>query len=487
MQLTAKKWLLSMAAASLLFTAGAVPAQAASKAPYESYNYGYYIEALPAPAAYLPSFSLSGDDLGIGSFVEPNDLYTTEAGVTYLLDSGNARIVIIGADWKLIKEITGFDNNGKADGFKKPSGIFVDQDGDLYVADTDNQRVVVLDPDGKLVKIVQEPKSDILAEGFKFVPLKVTVDKAKRIFVVAQGVYEGIMQFDEKGEFLGYAGTIKVQRDYGDYIWRRLSTKAQKAQMTLFIPTEFSNLDIDHKGFVYATNIDTGSEQPIKRLNPSGADVLKRYGYFAVAGDVYYRRAVGPSKFVDIKVLGDGMYSALDSTQGRVFTYDNEGDLLYVFGGKGNQLGTLKTPVAVEKSGESMIVLDRGKSNLVVYEPTIFGKHVNEAIKHHYAGDDGEAVASWQEVLKLNANYDIAYNGIGKAKLLEKDNKKAMEYFKLGMDRKNYSVAFKRYRTEVLKENFGTYMTVFIVLVVGILIARPLLKWRRRRVTNRAA
>ena len=76
--------------------------------------------------------------------------------------------------------------------------------------------------------------------------------------------------------------------------------------MRLFIPTEFSNLDIDGKGFVYATNIDVGSKEPIKRLNPSGEDVLKRFGYFPVAGDIYYRRTVGPSKFVDIKVLGDG-------------------------------------------------------------------------------------------------------------------------------------------------------------------------------------
>ena len=475
-----KKWLLTVAAASLLFS-GSASAKAASSAPYQSYNYTYWMDAAPAPAAYLPAKAVTGKDLGIGDFVEPTDLYTTETGLTYILDSGNARVVAVDAGFKFVKEIKSFDNAGKPDTFKNPSGLFVDKDGDIYIADTDNARVVVLDPNGKLVKLVQSPKSDILAADFKFVPLKVSVDKAKRVYVVAQGVYEGIMQFDEKGEFLGYAGTIKVRRDYSDYIWRLLSTKAQKAQMTLFIPTEFSNLDMDAKGFVYATNIDPGSDQPIKRLNPSGADVLKRYGYFPVRGDIYYRMSVGPSKFIDLKVLGDGMYAALDSTQGRVFTYNDEGDLLYIFGEKGNQLGTFKTPVAIEKSGDNLVVLDRAKANLVVFQPTVFGKTVNEAVRHHYEGDDSEAVAKWQEVLKLNANYDIAYIGIGKAKLMEKDNKEAIRYFKLGMDRKNYSVAYKRYRTEVLKEHFGTYMTVIFVLIAAYLIFRIALKWKRRR------
>ena len=156
--------------------------------------------------------------------------------------------------------------------------------------------------------------------------------------------------------------------------------------MRLFIPTEFSNLDIDGKGFVYATNIDVGPKEPIKRLNPSGEDVLKRFGYFPVAGDIYYRRTVGPSKFVDIKVLGDGIYSALDSTQGRVFTYDESGNLLYVYGGIGNQLGVFKTPAAIERLGDRQLVLDRGKASIVMFEPTEFGKQVNLAVRHHYRG-----------------------------------------------------------------------------------------------------
>ncbi|EHB62282.1 MULTISPECIES: hypothetical protein [Paenibacillus] len=478
--MSAKRWLISLAAVSLLTVL--IPGTAAASAPYESYNYNYWEEATPAPAPYLPVRSVTGTELGIGEFADPGDMHVSGSGHVYVLDSGNGRIVCLDDSWKVVRVIDSFIREGKEETFANPSGIFTDDKEQIYVADTDNQRIVVLSAEGKLIRVIEQPQSDVLPQGFQFIPLKVTVDQANRVFVVARGVYEGIMQFEEDGTFLGYVGTIKVKRDYGDYFWRLISTDAQKAQMRLFIPTEFSNLDIDRKGFVYATNIDVGSKEPIKRLNPSGEDVLKRFGYFPVAGDIYYRRAVGPSKFVDIKVLGDGMYSALDSTQGRIFTYDDTGNLLYVYGGIGNQLGVFKTPAAVEMLGEHQLVLDRGKGSIVVFEPTAFGQNVNQAVRHHYRGDDVEAQAYWERVLQLNANYDIAYIGIGKAKLMKGENKEALHYFEMGMDRKNYSVAFKRYRREVMKEHFGTFLSAATGAVLLYAVYRTVRHRNKRRV-----
>ncbi|NMO95105.1 gluconolactonase [Paenibacillus lemnae] len=483
----AKKLIAFVAAVSLLLTglgSGEPAAASSTAAPYESYNYNYWEEATPMPAAYLPEGYITGKNLGIGEFLEPADMHVSSSGRLYVLDTGNQRIVQMNPDWTEAKVITTFEHEGKEDTFSNPSGIFVDHDEKMYIADTDHQRIVILTPEGKLAGMIQNPESEVLPEDFKFIPLKVTVDKANRIFVVARGVYEGIMQFDEDGSFIGYVGTIKVKRNYADYLWRLVSTKAQKAQMRLFIPTEFSNVDIDEKGFVYATNIDIGSEELIKRLNPAGQDVLKRLGYYPVAGDVYFRRTTGPSKFIDVKVLGDGMYSGLDSTQGRVFTYDENGNLLYIFGGKGNQLGLFKTPAAVEMAGEKQLVLDRGKGNIVVFKPTVFGSRVNEAVRHHYRGEADEAETAWEQVLQLNANYDIAYTGIGKAKLMNQENKEALTYFKLGMDRKNYSVAYKRYRREVMKEHFGTVLSLLLAAGAAFAGFRMVRHWKLRRERN---
>ena len=92
-----------------------------------------------------------------------------------------------------------------------------------------------------------------------------------------------------KANFSATSARSRCQPSRGDRLWRWLATDAQKAQMVLFIPTEFSSLDIDSKGFVYATNIDVGSTETIKRLNPFGQDVIKRFGYYPNVGDIRYR------------------------------------------------------------------------------------------------------------------------------------------------------------------------------------------------------
>ncbi|QHW34498.1 gluconolactonase [Paenibacillus rhizovicinus] len=483
-----KRVLLLVAIVSLM--ASFVIPRASAAAPYEAYNYDYYGDSAPLPAPYLPDVAITGKSLGIGDFKDPNDLFVTPESTTYILDSGNARIVVLDKDLKVERVIKTFKNNGKEDGFSAPEGLFVSDKHELYVADTENGRVVVLSDKGDLIRIISNPKSDILPADFKFVPLKVTVDQADRVFVVARGVFEGIMQFDDKNTFMGYVGTINVAPSIWDRLWKSLSTKAQKAQMQLFIPTEFSNVDIDRKGFVYATAIDISSDTPIKRLNPSGDDVLKRLGYWAVRGDVRFRmfgNNSGPSMFTDIKVIGGGMYVALDSNRARLFTYNDEGDLLYAFGGRGNQLGVFNTPVAVEQIGDKLAVLDRGKNNIVVFRTTKFGSLVRQATTEHYNGNDDVAVKLWGDVLRLNTNYEIAYLGIGKSLLMQKDNKKAMEYFKLGMSRKNYSVAYKRYRRDELKEQFGTFMTIVFTLIIAFILYRITRIVLRRRAVKREA
>lgn len=464
-----RKLLISIALISLIATS--LPAAAfAADAPYEAYTYNYYRDSVPLPAPFLPERNVTGDQLGVGAFKDPNDVYVTDDGGVYILDSGNNRIVRTDGAWRGAAIIDGFMNEGQMDTFNNPNGLHVGTEG-IYVADTDNNRVVVLSHSGELLRIVQSPKSDVLPADFKFAPLKLTVDEAGRLFVVARGIYEGLMQFDETGVFIGYAGTISVQQTFADRVWKMLSTDAQRARMQLFIPTEFSNVDIDDKGFVYATSVDPGSQTPIRRLNPSGQDVLKRFGYFPVMGDVRFRQFgnnAGPSRLTDIKVLGGGIYVAMDSYRGRLFAYNDEGELLYAFGGKGTQTGLFNTPVAVERIGDRLIVLDRGKRNLVVFEPTLFGKTVHAATTERYNGNDAQAVELWREVLRINSNYDLAYLGIGKSLLMERKNKEAMEYFKLGMQRDYYSLAYKRYRREVMQEHFGTFMSAAAIALAGL-------------------
>ena len=68
-------------------------------------------------------------------------------------------------------------------------------------------------------------------------------------------------------------------------------------------------------------------------MNPMGSDVLRRMGSVDPNGDIELPDADEKpvrSVLTDICVGRGGVYSVLDTRQGRVFTYDNDGNMLYV-------------------------------------------------------------------------------------------------------------------------------------------------------------
>lgn len=456
---------------SMLVSAFVIHVPIAHAMPYDSYNYSYWVYPVRSPAPYLPAQVLTGQDLGSGNFNEPRDMYVSGTGKVYVADSGHNRIIVFNSDWTFDREIDQFTNEGNKDEFNMPIGIYVDQHDTLYVADRDNRRIVILDEHDQLIGTVANPQSDILQDDFTFLPTKVRADTAGRIFVVAQGVFEGLMEFSPEGEFQAFTGTNHVRPNISDYFWRLVATEAQRERMIKFIPTEFTNLDIDDRNFIYATNIDPGTNEPIKRINAFGNDILKRHGYHHVAGDLRYnRRGVdqGPSRMADIIVNEDGKYSVLDSNRGRIFTYDDEGNLLYIFGGLGNQRGTFRTPVSIALKDGQFLVLDRQRAMITVFDETTFGKLVNEAVHYQYHGFLDEAAHAWEQVLKYNANYELAYMGLGKSLLRQGYHEAALEMFELGMDKEYYGIAYKRYRRNALKESYELILTILSVAALGI-------------------
>lgn len=456
-----------------------IPAKAV---PYESYTYNAYSRILPLPAPYAPSQGITGEMLGVGSLASPTDVFVSAEGVFYLSDTNNNRIVVFDERMQLLDVITAYAGKDGEEGFSKPQGLCF-EDGVLYICDTGNNRVVALEQGGAGWKekfSIKDPQSPLFSENFVFTPLRVTVDDAQRIYLLSRNVLEGMMVFDAEQEFMGYFGTIHVTVSVADWFWRQFSTQEQRAKQALFVPTEFTSMDIDSEGFIFTTEIDSENEQPIKRINPAGKNVIKNYSENPIAGDlvlIEVANITGPSEFKDIVAWDNGCYSALDGKRGRIFTYDEEGNLLYAFGGLGTEFGMLSRPTAIEKYGDSLYVLDQGRGMLLQYEPTRFGSAVNEAVDAWHEGDDAAAIAGWQQVLELCGHYEKAYAGLGKAYLNSGDNKAAMEYLERGADRRYYSVALKRYRSEQIK----LYFVPVVCALAGLLCMRLLVKALRKR------
>lgn len=457
----------------------------ATTIPYDSYNYDYWDDIVYTPAPFVPDTSYSGASFGIGNFSSPQDVYVAEDGI-YLADTGNARVIKFSLDMKEVLEVLDtFYYNGEEQHFSKPYGLCVSGENKLYVADQAQKKIWVLDEERNVTLVIENPQSEILDDKFDFTPLKVAVDYANRVYVVASGKTEGILVFDSEGNFTSFFGTISVKITVWERFWRKLSTKAQRSKQILYIATEFTGLDIDPDGFVYTTNYDTDGEQAVMKLNPRGEDVIRKGEKGTIAGDIQIGGSgdyAGASVIVDVVYRGKGIYSILDSKRGRIFTYDSEGNLLYVFGGLGSQAGTFSTPTAIEELGDKMLVLDSTRNELMVFASTQYGQLIDEAVGLRYDGDETLAVDVWKQVLQLDENYELANDGIGKAYLTSGDNEQAMKYLKLAMDKKYYSIAFRRYRNEWLKKHLQYILTALIVIIVVWIIAAKVLRKRRGKI-----
>jgi len=442
---------------------------------YKSYVFDAWGTAVPTPEPYMPVKTVYGNDLGIGNFRNAQDLFVAPDGTLYIVDTGNNRIVATDADFNVLAVHDRFEFAGETHTFKNPKGVFVTDDGQMFVADTLNLRVVHFDSQGNCVGIISDPEKDnteLFPDYFRFRPNKIAVDQAGRMYVTVEGLYEGIMVLDLDGRFRGFVGAPKVRIGFWDYFWRRIASDEQRKRMRHLLPTEYSSMYLDQQGFILTivSGGDVNVDQLIRRLSPAGVDVLRRDGLHPPMGDLYtgYRSQIsGYSQLVDIIGRDNDVYSVLDQRRGRVFTYDRDGNLLYVFGGTGQGEGLFVNPAALEELGSgNMVVLDASNNSITVFAPTEYAVMIHAALDHYEHGRYDQAAEMWQQVNRLNANYELAYSGVAAAHLRQGDYQTAMQYYKLGNNRSGYSYAFYRYRRQVVGGNFGLVMTTVVCCAV---------------------
>ena len=440
-----------------------------------TYNYDFWQEQVASPDAYRASEYIIGPSLGLEHFREPQGLYVRDNRI-YICDSGNNRIILIEVDetgaHNVARVVSSVMIDGVESALGNPQDIFEDRDGALYITDNRNQRVLKLDKDWNHVYTIEKPDDESFADNMEFLPSKVVVDFAGRIFVQAMNVNKGLLEFDSRGEFAGYMGANKVHVNPIDYIWKLLATQAQRERLDLFIPTEYSNVALDNDGFIYVTNSSgqLGQVDPIRRLNAMGQDILIRNGYEDPIGDIVYGNAggiSGRSRFIDIVAFDNDSYAAFDRTRGRIFMYDFQGNLLYVFGGVGNREGYFQQPAALDKMGTAIYALDSRAASLTRFDLTLYGSLINDALNEYKAGRYESSAVVWEEVLKMNGNYDLAYIGIGRAALRQGDYQKAMRYYKLKHHREGYGKAFQLYRKQWMEVNLWK---ILLVLSMAVLI-----------------
>lgn len=452
-----------------------------------TYGYDYWGDVMESPDAYrvesvIDSYSIGLDALNGKAMSKPQSLFVHDNDL-YVVDTDNNRIIVLTRDengWsvkRIIDSIAG-DSIGK---FTAPYDVFVDRDENLYVADNGAFRVVMMDKDLNFIREFVKPTDATFDQNNNFLPKKIVADDSGRLYVLAANVNKGLVKFEADGTFTGFIGANEVTVSMADYIWKRyFQTQAQRAQSAAFVPTEYENLYIDKEGFIYVTtttfdeyDLKWDNAKPIRRLNALGKDILIKNDRYPPIGDLFWveqdNNLYGPSRFTDITVLQDDIYVALDRTRGRLFGYDSQGIMLWAFGTRGSTNGSFSSAVAVEHMGTDLIVLDQLKNSITVFTATEYGSLIYDAITAYQKGDYDESAVIWQEVMKLNSNYTLAFRGIGRALLRQDKFKEAMDYFELAHDRENYGRAFKLFRKEWVEQNVW-----WIVLILAVILIVPL-------------
>lgn len=452
----------------------------AAAEPYSSFTYAYSRGAVESPAPYSVERIVDRNDLGT-ALIEPRDMFLGDDGYCYIANTGANTVVVISPEWELVTEIkTLVSGQGLEDMLKAPEGVFVDRQGVIYIADTGNRRIVMADREGTLLGIIPAVEDEVLnknGKAYDYQPSKVVVDNTGRVFVLSKNDFEGILEITPDGGFVGYVGTNQVQVSPIEKLWRTFYTKEQLKKVAAFLPYEFSNICLDDKGFIYTTSSSSSEEKPIKRLNPSGTDVLARWEYNNLPTGTF---------FIDVCVDDYGNYTAVDYKTGRIMTYNSDGYLLYGFGQMGNQRGTFKTPSSIETDGERLLVLDSGNNNITVFQKTEYSSLIQQAARQYTENRYQDSLDSWNRVLRLNTNFELAYAQIGKIYLRQGDYGEAADYFQRGNYRGSkatqlggYNEAIGQYRKQLIRQYLGVALTAVLVLAAAVCVWKIVRKKRK--------
>lgn len=444
---------------------------AAAEAPYQTYTYDKWNNTTPAPNGYLPIRSITGTELGCGDFYKASDLFYCEArGEIYVVDAGNARIVVLDEALQVKKIWDSLQNeDGSEYIFSNPQGIFVLADGTAYIAEKGNGEVVQCSSEGKVLRILGAPESTLLPDTFTYLPHKIVVDDNGRIYVLSEGIYQGLIYLEADGTFIKFFGANNTEMTWKRQvlkIWKSILSDKAASTMQSFNPIEYGNIFWSEDGYIYATaaGSETGSTL-VTRLNLLGIDTMPN-------------KVTGAMLYSDITVDENGIMTFLDSNYGCIYQRDENGQFMFVFGGIGNQVGLFQEPVSLIEVKEKLYVLDAYKNTITEFELTQFGKIVREAITLYNKGLYEESIAPWEQVIQRNSNYLLAYTGLGKAYYQLEDYDLAMYYYRLANDRSNYSDAFKEASLEKIRDSFGGIVLVAVILLAAGIVLRI---YRRKR------
>ena len=464
----------------------------------ESYVYnksanGDFI-ATPAPLPYRWLRSVSATDMGVDALNHINEIRFHNG--QFFITSG-ATVIVTDSNFRAVHQYTGVYVNDTFVAFQTLDGIFITADGEIYIAEPAGNRIWHLDSDFNFIRELGRPYGIPLSEALAFLPRKVAVDHHGRIYVISDNVFEGLVEINPDGTFNRYFGTIEISVTAVQLFWRSIQTAAQRARTDLWLPTTFTNIAVDRFGFVYATLTDVG-RPPVMKLNARGTSILRTPDENFHPGSINFNTwgmgiPVGPSLLNFLYITDFGVFYVFDTNRNRVFAYDNDGHMLFAFGGTGQREGLTQNVTGMTVAGDLLVLADRGNQSLEIFELTSYGSFVISAARLQYAADWQGAASYWRRVIDYNPFFQYAYLGVGRYLYRHGYHEEAMWYFQRAQNEQYFSRAFQQARSDFIENNFtviaigGAALLVLLIIFLNIRRGRYLAREKTGLVSERGA
>ncbi len=466
---------------------------------YDSYTFWYNFtgttrRVVPTKPMYEVSKVYTSQELNCSGASVIQDSHVSPSGITYVLDGGASRVLILNKDyslkdtWEYIK-----GEDGSKIYFNGAQGIFVDGDENVYIADTNNARVLKCDAEGKIIRTYLLPDSNLIPTGFNYQPVKVAVDSKGYVYILSNGSYYGAILYSPTDEFLGFYGSNDVAATFVQALttlWNRIFMTNEKWESSkTVLPYTFNDLWVDEDDFVYTVTGNSVVDSQVKRLNPGGSNILEsdsvNFVDDEIATDPVKPGTLRTQDLTGIAADENGFIYVLDKYYGRIYIYDNDCTMISAFGGgvkSGDQEGTFynATSISYNMETQDIIVTDNSQDTVTVFKITEHGKLIKSAQAKTIVGDYEEAMHEWTNVLEADRNCQLAYAGLAKAyyaiskttddaALSEQYVNKSIDLAKQGYDRETYALAFDKVRTEWLRDNFTWILLIAVVLIAGLI------------------
>lgn len=446
MNKTAKRALLLLLALAVVLP-GLISTASADMATTYTYTFDEYYNYVRTQDAYLPQQTVT--ELGLSN---PSDIFIDKYDRIFIADSGNRRVLVYDIATGRVQHELDYPE------FSAPAGVFATESGKIYIADPGAKAVFMFDESFELLHKYVKPQSPMFMDT-NYEPKKVAADEGGNLYIISEGVYNGIIQLSAAGEFLGYFAVNDANLTLSQRIQRLLFTRAQLANLVDANPTVFTNVFVDGEGIVYSATSGL-HRNGMKKHSTNGANMFKETVYsYDTLTDIY----------ADNRGF---IYTC--SNEGYIDVYSKAGEIIFEFGSFMTQedivgLFTRLPSIAVDSKG-GLWALDGVKGYLQSFEPTEYASMVYGAMDLYEKGYYEEALALWNEVLKLNQMSTLAHDGAGKAYLRAEEYDKALEHFKVANDKEYFSEAFWEVRNGWLQRNLGGILLAVLALWVVLRI-----------------